>query len=94
MEKTGDSVSRIVMAVFASAETYRLENIALKDMLRDLGLTKRQIQKRLKPYLKDSMARDGAFREWIKATQETLRILDDLPCQKSSKKFPRRRNTS
>jgi ABC-type proline/glycine betaine transport system substrate-binding protein len=89
MDEAGEAFAAIVKSVFGAVEAYRLENIALREMLREQGLTKRQIQRGMKVRLKDVKDREDAAQQWMKATQETLRILDEIdPSKQLLSKMP------
>src|ERR1019366_4103022 len=89
MDEAGEAFAAIVKSVFGAAQAYRLENIALREMLLEQGLTKRQIQRGMKVRLKDVKDREDAAQEWMRATQETLRILDEIdPAKQLLSKMP------
>jgi hypothetical protein len=89
MDEAGEAFATIVKSVFSAAEAYRLENGALREMLLERGLTKRQIQKGMKARLRDRKDQADADQEWKKATQETLRILYEIdPAKQLLSKMP------
>jgi len=81
------AVASIVKAVFQESESLRLENDALRKMLRAEGLSERRIQKGVAGYLRNQDFDEPASRRWTTAVQRIEAILDAVDARKALAAF-------
>lgn len=85
-EPTG--VGLIVRTVFQENENLRHENAALRKLLRDRGVKKRDIQKAVAAYLKPLGVRGSLNRRWTTMIQSVEAILSEIDLRKQLAKLP------
>jgi regulator of replication initiation timing len=83
----GSGIASIVKVLFQETESLRLENAALRKMLREKRLTERRIQKEVAAYLRNPDFDETANRRWTTAVQRIEAILDAVDVSKALAAF-------
>jgi hypothetical protein len=79
LDRTQNEFLKIEMAMFDIVETYRRENIALKEMLLKRGLTRRQLRKEMSVLLKHPEPRSAADQQFRELREGMKVFLERYP---------------
>lgn len=87
MNDPGKSVGKLVTIVFESAERYRLENEILRTLLLEKGLSRKQIAREVRGYLRKHKVHESAVQTFATSSQQIREILADLDLSKQVAKL-------